>query len=44
MAVHNFLEWGLSGQAQNYGEQLGYIPLTTDVTNLGKEAVGALSQ
>jgi phosphate transport system substrate-binding protein len=44
MAVRDFVEWGLSGQAQNYGEQLGYIPLSADVTKLGREAIGGLSQ
>jgi phosphate transport system substrate-binding protein len=44
MTVRDFVEWGLSGPAQNYGEQLGYIPLSADVTKLGREAIGVLSQ
>ena len=44
MTVRDFVDWGLSGQAQNYGEQLGYIPLSTDVTKLGREAIDILGQ
>ena len=44
MTVRDFVDWGLSGQAQNYGEQLGYIPLSADVTKLGREAINVLSQ
>jgi hypothetical protein len=34
----------LSQQSQNYGEQLGYIPLSADVTKLGREAISAITQ
>ena len=40
-AVRDFVEWGLSQQAQNYAEQLGYIPLSPDVTKLGGETINA---
>jgi phosphate transport system substrate-binding protein len=44
MTVRDFVEWGLSRQAQNYGEQLGYIPLSEDVTKLGRQTIGVLGQ
>lgn len=43
-AIRDFVEWGLSQQSQNYGEQLGYIPLSADVTKLGREAISAITQ
>ena len=42
-ALRDFAEWGLSQQAQNYGAQLGYLPLAEDVVALGKQALGGLS-
>jgi phosphate transport system substrate-binding protein len=42
-AVRDFAEWTLSQQAQNYGAQLGYLPLSSDVTALGKQALAGLT-
>jgi phosphate transport system substrate-binding protein len=42
-ALRDFAEWGLSQQAQNYGAQLGYLPLAADVLALGKQELGGLS-
>jgi len=43
IAMLAFAEWGLSQQAQNYGAQLGYLPLTGDLVALGKRALGSLA-
>ena len=43
VAMRAFAEWGLSQQAQNYGAQLGYLPLSADVVALGKRALGSLA-
>jgi phosphate transport system substrate-binding protein len=42
-ALRDFAEWGLSPQAQNYGGQLGYLPLAADVVVLGKQELGGLA-
>ena len=42
-AMRDFAEWTLSQQAQNYGEELGYLPLSTDVVALGKQALAGLA-
>lgn len=42
-ALREFAVWGLSQQAQNYGAQLGYLPLAGDVVALGKRELGSLS-
>ncbi|MGB8528511.1 MAG: phosphate ABC transporter substrate-binding protein PstS [Rhodoplanes sp.] len=42
-AIRGFVEWVLSPQAQNYGAQLGYLPLTGDITALGKDALAGLA-
>jgi phosphate transport system substrate-binding protein len=42
MAVRDFAEWTLTQQAQNYGAQLGYLPLSADVTALGTQALAGL--
>jgi phosphate transport system substrate-binding protein len=42
-AIRDFAEWILSQQAQNYGAQLGYLPLSADVTALGTQALTALA-
>jgi phosphate transport system substrate-binding protein len=42
-ALRDFVEWGLSRQAQTYGAQLGYLPLAGDVVALGKQALGGLT-
>jgi phosphate transport system substrate-binding protein len=39
-AIREFLDWGLS-RGQNDGVDLGYVPLTTGVISLGKQALGA---
>ena len=41
-AIRDFAEWALSPQAQNYGAQLGYLPLAADVTALGTQALAGL--
>ena len=40
--MHDFAEWTLSQQAQNYGAQLGYLPLSPDITALGTQALAGL--
>ena len=42
-AMRDFTEWALSAQAQNYGAQLGYLPLADDVTALGRQSLSALA-
>ena len=36
--VRDFAQWGLSQTGQNYGAQLGYLPLSDDVTALANQA------
>ena len=40
--IRDFAEWTLSQQAQTYGAQLGYLPLSADVTALGMQALAGL--
>jgi phosphate transport system substrate-binding protein len=42
-AVREFAQWGLSQQGQDYGAQLGYLPLSEDVSAIGKQALGGLT-
>jgi len=42
-AMRDFAEWTLSPQAQNYGAQLGYLPLAADVVALGEQALTGLT-
>ncbi len=42
-ALRDFAIWGLSQDAQNYGAQLGYLPLAEDVIALGKQELVGLS-
>jgi phosphate transport system substrate-binding protein len=42
-AMRDFAEWTLSQQAQNYGAQLGYLPLSADVVALGEQALTGLT-
>jgi phosphate transport system substrate-binding protein len=42
-AIQDFAEWVLSQQAQDYGAQLGYLPLTADVAALGTQALAGLA-
>ncbi|NVO17205.1 MAG: phosphate ABC transporter substrate-binding protein PstS [Rhodoplanes sp.] len=41
-AVHDLVAWGLS-EGQQYGAELGYIPLSADVIALGREALQAIA-
>ena len=41
-AMRDFAEWTLSQQAQSYGAQLGYLPLSADVTAIGTQALTGL--
>jgi phosphate transport system substrate-binding protein len=43
VALRDFAEWSLSDQAQNYGSQLGYLPLPADVVGLGKQTLAGLT-
>jgi phosphate transport system substrate-binding protein len=40
VAVRDFAQWGLSQAGQDYGAQLGYLPLSDDVIAIGKQALG----
>jgi phosphate transport system substrate-binding protein len=42
-AVRDFAQWGLSQLGQDYGAQLGYLPLSDDVSAIGKQALGVLT-
>jgi ABC-type phosphate transport system substrate-binding protein len=42
-ALRDFAEWGLTQQAQNFGAQLGYLPLSEDVKAIGKQALARLA-
>ena len=42
-ALHDFAEWVLTLQAQNFGAQLGYLPLTADITAIGTQALTGLT-
>jgi hypothetical protein len=44
IAVREFAQWGLAQAAQNYGAQLGYLPLSADVVAIGLKALGELTQ
>ena len=41
-AMRDFAGWTLSQRAQNYGAQLGYLPLSADVTAIGTQALAGL--
>jgi phosphate transport system substrate-binding protein len=43
VALRDFAEWGLT-RGQNYGAQLGYLPLSADVVAIGTQALGGLTQ
>jgi len=38
-ALQDFVMWGLT-EGQKYGPDLGYVPLSADVVNLGRQALG----
>jgi phosphate transport system substrate-binding protein len=42
-AMRDFAQWGLSQAGQNYGAQIGYLPLSEDVLAIGKQALGGLT-
>ncbi|NJL07253.1 MAG: phosphate ABC transporter substrate-binding protein PstS [Methylacidiphilales bacterium] len=42
-ALRDFAEWTLSQPGQNYAAQLGYLPLTDDITAISKTALAGLS-
>ena len=44
VALREFALWGLSQPGQNYGAQLGYLPVSDDVVAIGKQALGPLTQ
>jgi phosphate transport system substrate-binding protein len=44
LAVHEFAQWGLAQPGQNYGAQLGYLPLSADVMALGLKALNVPKQ
>jgi phosphate transport system substrate-binding protein len=44
LAVHDFAQWGLAQSAQNYGAQLGYLPLSADVVAIGLRALNGPTQ
>jgi phosphate transport system substrate-binding protein len=43
VALRDFAEWSLT-RGQNYGAQLGYLPLSADVVAIGTQALGGLTQ
>ena len=40
MALRDFAGWGLSDRGQDYGAQLGYLPLSSDVLGIGRQTLG----
>jgi phosphate transport system substrate-binding protein len=44
VAVHDFAQWGLAQPGQNYGAQLGYLPLSADVVAIGLKALTGPTQ
>lgn len=44
IAVYEFAQWGLAQPAQNYGAQLGYLPLSADVVALGAKTLSGPTQ
>ncbi len=43
VAVRDFAQWGVSQPGQDYAAQLGYLPLSDDVLDIGKQALGGLT-
>jgi phosphate transport system substrate-binding protein len=43
-AVREFAQWGLAQAGQNYGAQLGYLPLSADVVTIGLKALNGPTQ
>jgi phosphate transport system substrate-binding protein len=43
VALHDFVEWGLSQRAQDGAAQLGYLPLPADVIGLGRKTLTELT-
>jgi phosphate transport system substrate-binding protein len=44
VAMREFAQWGLAQPGQNYGAQLGYLPLSGDVVALGLKALNGPTQ
>jgi phosphate transport system substrate-binding protein len=42
LALREFAGWSLSDRGQDYGAQLGYLPLSSDVLGIGRQALGEL--
>jgi len=42
MALREFAGWSLSERGQDYGAQLGYLPLSSDVLDIGRQTLGEL--
>jgi ABC-type phosphate transport system substrate-binding protein len=39
MVLREFAGWSLSDRGQDYGAQLGYLPLSSDVLGIGRQAL-----
>ena len=39
MVLREFTGWSLSDRGQDYGAQLGYLPLSADVLSIGRQAL-----
>jgi ABC-type phosphate transport system substrate-binding protein len=37
--LREFANWSLSDRGQDYGAQLGYLPLSADVLSIGRQAL-----
>ena len=42
-AVRDFVGWGLA-EGQQYGAELGYIPLSADVVALGRQVLDTVAK
>jgi phosphate transport system substrate-binding protein len=40
VALREFAGWSLSNRGQDYGAQLGYLPLSSDVLGIGRQTLG----
>ncbi|MEZ5785457.1 MAG: phosphate ABC transporter substrate-binding protein PstS [Xanthobacteraceae bacterium] len=40
-ALKNFVAWGLT-EGQRYGRELGYVPLSNDIVDLGRQILGTV--
>ena len=39
MVLREFAGWSLSDRGQDFGTQLGYLPLSSDVLSIGRQAL-----